>query len=160
MTLLTFCQKYRIMYELPWITFLGTCEAVCQWYSRVTKCVSENHKRIASRVTKNWSGLPLIFTSDEVISNLRHEWLKKGIHGNELLFYFLHAILCPEHTIPLRQLLNSPMLPRTVFSDLAMWCNHSWSVTSRTRQVLALWRHIRQLFLRTQIDAKAIFTGE
>ena len=31
---------------------------------------------------------------------------------------------------------------------------------SREREVLALWRHIRQLFLHAQIDAKAIFTSE
>ena len=31
---------------------------------------------------------------------------------------------------------------------------------SREHEVLALWRHIRQLFLQAQIGAKAIFTSE
>ena len=31
---------------------------------------------------------------------------------------------------------------------------------SREREALALWRHIRQLFLHVQIGAKAIFTSE
>ena len=31
---------------------------------------------------------------------------------------------------------------------------------SRERKVLALWRHIRRLFLNMQIVAKAIFTSE
>ena len=37
---------------------------------------------------------------------------------------------------------------------------HSWSVTSRECRTLALWRHIRRLFLHAQIGAKAIFTSE
>ena len=45
-------------------------------------------------------------------------------------------------------------------SDLALWRHHSWSVTSREREILALWRHIRRLFLYAQIGAKAIFTTE
>ena len=49
---------------------------------------------------------------------------------------------------------------RTVFSDLALWRHHSWSVTSRERDILALWRHIRRLFLQAQIGTKAIFTSE
>ena len=44
------------------------------------------------------------------------------------------------------------------------WLNivthHSWSVTSRERKALALWRHIRRLFLHTQIGARAIFISE
>ena len=48
-----------------------------------------------------------------------------------------------------------------IFSDLTLWRHHSWSVRSRERrEVLALWRHIRQLFLHEQIDEKAIFTSE
>ena len=49
-----------------------------------------------------------------------------------VLFYFIHAILWLEHTI---------------------------FVTSREREALALWRHIRRLFLHVQIGAKAIFTN-
>ena len=47
-----------------------------------------------------------------------------------------------------------------VFSDLALLRDHSWSVTSRERDILALWRHIRRLFLHAQIGAKAISTSE
>ena len=54
--------------------------------------------------------------------------------------------------------LISPLSSRTVFSDLALSCHHSWSVTSRERQVLALWRHIQGLFMHMQIGAKTIFT--
>ena len=54
----------------------------------------------------------------------------------------------------------SPLSLRMVFSDLALWRHHSWSVTSRERGVLALWRHIRRLFLHEEIGAKAIFTSE
>ena len=48
-----------------------------------------------------------------------------------------------------------------LLSDLALWwSHHSWSVMSREREVLALWRHAHRLFLHTQIGAKAIFTSE
>ena len=47
-----------------------------------------------------------------------------------------------------------------VFSDLALWRHHSWSVTSREREVLASWRHISQLFLHAHIGTKAIFTND
>ena len=46
--------------------------------------------------------------------------------------------------------LISPLSPGTVFSELALWRHHSWSVTTRERGVLALWRHIRRLFLRAK----------
>ena len=42
----------------------------------------------------------------------------------------------------------------------ALWRHYSSSVTSRERGLLALWRHIRRLFLHAQIGAKAIFTSE
>ena len=54
----------------------------------------------------------------------------------------------------------SPLSLGTVFSDLALWRHDSCSVTSRERGLLALWRHIRRLFLHAQIGAKAIFTSE
>ena len=47
-----------------------------------------------------------------------------------------------------------------VFSDLALWRHHSWSVTSREHEFLALWRHIRRTILHAQIGAKAILTSE
>ena len=52
------------------------------------------------------------------------------------------------------------LLQRTAFSDFALWRHHSWSVKSRERETLALWRHIRRLFLHAQSGAKAIFTSE
>ena len=45
----------------------------------------------------------------------------------------------------------SSLSPRKDFSDLALWRHHSRSVTSRDRGVIALWRHIRRLFLHAQI---------
>ena len=46
-----------------------------------------------------------------------------------------------------------------VARDGLFWFS-SCSVTSRERGLLALWRHIRRLFLHAQIGAKAIFTSE
>ena len=47
---------------------------------------------------------------------------------------------------------------RRSFSEL--WRHHIRSVTSRKREVLALWRHIRRLFVHALIGAKAIFASE
>ena len=48
------------------------------------------------------------------------------------------------------------------FSQVAfdLWRHHSWSVTSRERDVLIVGRHIRRLFLYVQIGAQLIFTSE
>ena len=51
----------------------------------------------------------MIFTSDEVTSE-NHWQIASRVTQKSLftvtnvLFYFLHAIWCPEHTIPLKQL--------------------------------------------------------
>ena len=55
--------------------------------------------------------------------------------------------------------LTSPLLPRATFSVSALWRHHNWYVTSREREKLVLWRHIRRLSLHAQIGAKAIFTA-
>ena len=53
--------------------------------------------------------LPIIFTSDKVTSE-NHWQIASQVTPKSLfmvtnvLFYFLHAIWCPEHTIPLKQL--------------------------------------------------------
>ena len=120
--------------------FWVTSEAICQWFSRVTK----------SRV--------------KIIGKSHHEWPKKSLFTvTNVLFYFLHAILCPgTHNSAKNhhRLLISQLSPRTAFSDIALWRHHCWSVTSREHQILALWRHIRRLSLHAQIGAKAIFTSE
>ena len=127
-----------------WVTvnndFWVTSEAICQWFSRVTK----------SRV--------------KIIGKSHHEWPKKSLFTvTNVLFYFLHAILCPgTHNSAKNhhRSLISQLSPRTAFSDFALWRHHGWSVTSREREILALWRHIRRLSLHAQIGAKAIFTSE
>ena len=71
-------QIYRIMHELPWITISG---------SRVRRFSNSSHswQLMANRPTLN----PKIV-----------------IHGNEWIFYFLHAISCPEHTKPLETIID------------------------------------------------------
>ena len=54
----------------------------------------------------------------------------------------------------------APLSQKTVFADVELWRHHGWSVASSEREVLALWRHIRRVFLRAQIGAKAIITSE
>ena len=52
-----------------------------------------------------------------------HEWLKRSLFMvTNVLFYFLHVILCPEHIIPLKNYrsLISPLSPRTVFFTLSI----------------------------------------
>ena len=67
------------------------------------------------------------------------------------LFYILIALFrCKQSSIT----------HFAIVADLTLWRHHSWSVTSREREALVLWRHIRRLFLHAQIGAKAIFTSE
>ena len=128
-----------------WVTmnneFWVTSEAICQWFSRVT---SESHE---------WKLLANRITSDPKIV----------IHSNECIIIFLTRYFmswtynAPENY---HRSVISQLSPRTVVSDLALWRHHSGSVTSREREILALWRHICRLFLHAQIGAKAIFTSE
>ena len=100
-----------------------------------------------------WKSLANHLTSDQKIV----------IHGNECIILFLaryfiswtHSSATNNH-----RSLISPLSLGTVFSDLTLWRHNSWSVASREREALALWRHFRRLFLHAQIGAKAIFTSE
>ena len=114
-----------------------------------------------------WGNSALFFTSDEVKSQ-NHcgiaSWVTKiVIHDNECINLFLtHYFMSWTHNSAKNNYrsLISPLWLWLAFSDLALWRHHSRYVTSRERGVLTLWRHIRRLFLRTQIRAKAIFTSE
>ena len=172
----------------------------------------------------SWGNSAVIFMSDKVTSeNYCRIALQKSLFTlTNILSYFLHAILCHEHTYPLKTITNlsfrqgrfswvmksrekirlpyhlmsdkeiiihnddyiilfftcsfmswthksaknylplliSPLSARMVFSDLALWRHHSWSVTSHQCEMLVLRRHIRRLSLHAQIGAKAIFTSE
>ena len=113
---------------------LVTNEVICQWFSRVTK----------------WWVKSLV---NDITS----------IHGNECIILLITRYFVPwTHNSAKNnhQSLILQLLPRSPFSDLALWCHHSWSVTSSEREVLALWRHIRWLFLHAQIGAMVIFTNE
>ena len=116
--------------------FLVTSEVICQWFSRVTK----------SRV--------------KIIGKSPHEWLKIVIHGNECIILFLTRYFMSWTHHSAKNYHRSPLSLRTVFFALALWRHHIWSVTSRERGALALWRHIHRLFSYARIRAKAIFTCE
>ena len=94
-----------------WVTvnndFFVTSEAIRQWFSRVT---NENHCRIASLVTKK-----SLFTVTNV------------------LFYFLHAISCHQHTNPLR----------TITERSFRHCCQGWPFLTEHCDVTTvdLWRH-------------------
>ena len=70
-----------------WVTvnndFLVTSGVICQWFSRVTK----------SRV--------------KIIGKSPHEWPKNRYSPvTNVLFYFLHATLYLEHTVPLQTIID------------------------------------------------------
>ena len=61
-------------------------------------------------LSHEWGNFPITFTSEEVMSE--NHWQiasrvtqKSLFMATNVLFYFLHDILCPEHTISLKQLL-------------------------------------------------------
>ena len=58
-----------------------------------------------------WCDLPMIFTSDEVTSEnhwqIASRLTQKSLFTvTNVLFNFLHAILCPEHTILLKTIID------------------------------------------------------
>ena len=124
-----------------WVTvnndFWVTSEAICQWFSRVT-----------------WKSLANRITSDP--KNRYSRW-RMYYSISYTLFYVPGTHNTAKN---LHRSLISQLSPRMVFSNFALWHHQSWSVTSRERGILALWRHIRQLFLHAQIGAKVIFTSE
>ena len=124
-----------------WVTmnndFWVMSKAICQRFQRLPKS-------LANRITSDQKSL-LTLTN--------------------VLFYFLHVMLCPEHTVQLKtkkkyRSLILPLSLRMVFSNIILWRHHSWFVMSCEHRVMALWRHIHWLFLHAQISAKVIFTSE
>ena len=81
LTFCWWCHNWLLVTSQYWITILGS--RVRRFANDFTsdEVTSKNHWQIASRVT-----LKSLFTVTNV------------------LFYFLHSIWCPEHTIPLKQL--------------------------------------------------------
>ena len=92
----------------------------------------------------------------------RHSWAKNCYARQQTYFFSCTQFYVMNTAQKNYRSLISLLSLRTVFSDLALWRRHSWSVTSRERGVLVLWRYIRRLFmlLYAQIGAKAIFTSE
>ena len=115
------------MYELPWITI---------FWSRVRWFGNDFHEWRSHE----WKSLANHLTSDQNIV----------IHGNECIIIFLtRYYMSWVHSFAKnnRRSFISSLSPRKVFSAWALWRHHNWSVTSREREILALWRHIRRLFL-------------
>ena len=86
LNLLLYCNAY--VKNNAWVNvnndFSVTREAICQWFSRTTKSrMKINGKSRHSRVSQK-----SLFTVTNV------------------LFYFLHATLCPEHTIALKTIIH------------------------------------------------------
>ena len=98
-----------------------------QTYTHISLCISSMISNIHdiknnAWVTVNndffgheWGDLPMIFTSDEVAS--KNHWqitsrvTKKSLFTvTNVLFYFLHAILYLEHTVPLQTIIDRSFL--------------------------------------------------
>ena len=119
---------------------------------------SHEWKSLANHLTRDQKSLLM-----KIIGKSPHSWPKIVIHGNECIILFLtrYFVLNTPFRYKQTSFAHFAIAPRTVFfSDLTLWRHHCWSVTSRECEVLALWRHISQLFLHAQIGAKEIFTSE
>ena len=105
------------MHELPWITIFG---------SRVRWFANDFH----TWRSHEWKSLANRITSDPKIT----------IHVTNVLFYFLHAILCLEHKIPQKTLSIADFI--IVAKDslfLALWCHHSSSAMSHECKMIFLY---------------------
>ena len=111
-----------------------------EWGNSATiKIMSKNHCRIASRVTK------IVVNANEHIISFLTRYFMSWTHKS-----------AKNH---IRSLI-SPLSPRTVFADLALWRHHSWSVTvTRTRDTGIMWRYIPGLLLHAHIGADDLFRG-
>ena len=115
-----------------WVTvnndFWVMSEAICQWFSRVTK----------SQV--------------KIIAESLHEWQKSLFAVTKVLSYYLHVILCHEHTDPLSSELSSSanfaivskgsLFWLTIVKSLQLICDVMWTrdtgiVTSYSSIVIA-----------------------
>ena len=118
---------------------------------------------IFNHLSPNWWSIFLNITSKSLANRITSDQ-RVVIHGNKCLILFLtRYFMSWTHNSAKKgnhRLLISPVSLRTVFSDLALWRHHSWSVTSRELEVLALWQNIRGLFLHAQIGTNIIFTNE
>ena len=99
-----------------------------------------------------------------IVTESLHEGQKRSIHCNPYDILFLTRYFCPTPAFTtaktiigcsFRHFYQGP-------SFLTWHCDVTTvqSVKSLEREVLALWRHIRRLFLHAQIGANAIFTSE
>ena len=102
------------------VEFGVTSEAICQWFSRVTK----SRVNITGKSHHEWGDLPKIFTSDEVTSEYHRQIASRVTQKSlfmvtNVLLYFLHAIWWPEYTFPLKQLLIDDFA--TVAKESLFW---------------------------------------
>ena len=82
------------------------------------------------------------------------------------MYYFISYTLLYVLNTPFRCKQTSVDHFAIVAMDGVFWLNIVtssqliYNVTRTRREALALWRHIRRLFLHAQIGAKVIFTSE
>ena len=158
-----------IMYTCRMIMY--TCKIIM--YTCINNCVYMQDDYVYMQDIKNNAWVTVNNDLRDFHEWRSHEWKllanritsdpKIVIHGNEGIILFLtRYFMSWTHNSPKNnhRSLISQLSPRTVVSDLALWRHHSGSVTSREREILALWRHICRLFLHAQIGTKAIFTCE
>ena len=113
-----------------------------------------------------WGDLAKIFTSDEVtIENhcrIASRVIQIVIPANPYIILFLTRYFMPwkhKSAKKSQRSLISPLSPRAFFSDLGLfWRHHTWSVRSCERVELALWRHIRRLFLHAHREYRIPIT--
>ena len=87
-----------------------------------------------------------------------YEWGDCVIHANPYTILFLKRdFMSWTHTKKSSIALFAIVAK---YGPFALWRHHSWSVKSGECEVLALWRHIRQLFLRSEIGVKLIFSSK
>ena len=94
----------------------------------LTRCLMSWTHYSAKTIVEHWirhcRHLPIIFTSDEVTSE-NHWQIASRVTQKSLftvtnvLFYFLHAVWCLEHTIPLKQLSSTEFA--IVAKDSLFW---------------------------------------
>ena len=126
-------KRYRMMLLLWWITIFWSQR---RWFI----------KDFRSWLRQSWKSLANHLTCDQNIVIHRHECI---------IIFLIRYVLFGTHK-SVNNIIDRSFR-NFVAKEGLFWLS---IVTSSEHEVLALWRHIRRLFMRAQIDAKVIFTSE
>ena len=130
---------------IPWQTILETCTSLPVWGRQLWRRTTDFlliflRFYVYGLRFKVW-GPTTFLTEFQTLTP------KNVIHGTSCIISFLTCYLMSWTHISEKKNHWSLISPRTVFSDLALWCCHSWSVTSCKCKVVVSYKFVTSYLL-------------